>query len=55
MDYAGPKIAAYLYIASPYLRQIANGNAGLALALESMEPKRSFRCHSLNIGLIYKQ
>ena len=42
-------------IASPFSRQIAIGNADPATALESMGAKRYFRCHFLNIALIYKQ
>ena len=35
--------------------QIAIGNAGPILALESMGAKQTFHCHSVNIGLMYKQ
>ena len=42
-------------IVSPFTRQIALGNAGPASALQYMGVKRSFRCHPLNIGLMYKQ
>ena len=44
-----------LCIASPFSRQKAIGNAGTASALGSMGAKPNFRCHSLNIGLLYKQ
>ena len=47
-DHAGPEIPVHLSIASPFSRQIAIGNAGPILALESMGPKRSFRCHFFN-------
>ena len=53
-DYAGLEISVISCIASSFSRQIANVNAGPVLALESMGAKRSFRCHSLNIGLMYK-
>ena len=52
-DYAGLEISVNSRIASPFSRQIAIGNAGPILALESMAAKRSFRCCSLNIGLMY--
>ena len=55
MEYAGLEISVNSRIASSFSRQIANVNAGPVLALESMAPKRSFRCHSLNICLMYKQ
>ena len=56
-DYAGLKISVNSRIASPFSRQIANGNAGptSGSALESMGPKPTFRCHFLNIAPIYKQ
>ena len=54
-EYAGLKISVNSHIASPFSRQIANGNAGPSSALESMGAKRSFRCHLLNIGPSYKQ
>ena len=42
-------------IALLFSPQIAIGNAGPILALESMGAKQTFRCHSVNIGLMYKQ
>ena len=54
-EYAGLEISVISRIAPPFWRQIAIGNAGPSLALESMGAKRYFRCHSLNIALIYKQ
>ena len=42
-------------IALLFSRQIAIGNAGPILALESIGAKQTFRCHSVNIGLMYKQ
>ena len=54
-DHAGPEISVHLSIASPFSRQIAIGNAGPILTLDSMGPKPTFRCHFLNIALIYKQ
>ena len=54
-DHAGLEIPVNSRIASPFSRQIANGNAGPSSALESMGAKRSFRCHLLNIGPSYKQ
>ena len=42
-------------IRSLFSRQIAIGNAGPILALESMGAKQTFRCDSVNIGLMYKQ
>ena len=54
-DHAGPEIPVHLIIAWPFSRQIANGNAGPSLALDSMGPKLSVRCHLLNIAPIYKQ
>ena len=41
-------------IALLFSRQIAIGNAGPILALESMGAKQTFRCHSVNIGLMKK-
>ena len=35
--------------------EIAIVNGGPATTLESMGAKPSFRCHSLNIGQMYKQ
>ena len=55
MKYAGLGILVDLCIASPFSRQIAIGNAGPNSALEAMGGKSIFRCHRLNIGLIYKQ
>ena len=55
MDHAGPEISVNSRIASPFSRQIANGNAGPTKALDSMGPKRTFRCHFLDIGPSYKQ
>ena len=43
------------HASSLFSRQIAIGNAGPILALESMGAKQTFRCHSVNIGLMYKQ
>ena len=54
-DYAGPEITVHFSIAAPFSRQIAIGNAGPTTALQPMGAKRSFRCHLLNIPLIYKQ
>ena len=54
-DYAGLGISVNSRIASPFSRQIANGNAGPILALEPMGAKPTFRCHFLNIGPSYKQ
>ena len=54
-DYAGLEISVTSRIASLFSRQIANVNSGPVLALESMAAKQYFRCHSLNIGLMYKQ
>ena len=54
-DHAGLEISVNLPIASPFSRQIAIGNAGPILALESMGAKPTFRCHILNIALKYKQ
>ena len=54
-DHAGLEIPVDLSIASPFSRQIAIGNAGPSLALESMGPKPTFRWHFLNIGPSYKQ
>ena len=53
-DHAGLEISVNSRIASRISRQIAIGNAGPATALESMGGKRFFRCHFLNIGLMYK-
>ena len=52
-EYAGLKISVNSRIAWPFSRQIAIGNAGPTSALESMGAKQSFRCCSLNIGLMY--
>ena len=54
-EYAGLEISVYSRIASLFSRQIAIGNGGPMLALESMGAKRYFRCHSFNIALKYKQ
>ena len=40
---------------SLFSQQITIGNAGPILALESVGAKQTFRCHSVNIGLMYKQ
>ena len=55
MEYAGLGFPVNLSIASVFSRQIAIGNGGPTSALKSMGAKPSFRCHSLNIGLMYKQ
>ena len=55
MEYAGLEILVDLYIASPFSWHKAIGNAGPALALESMGAKPTFRCHSLKKGLMYIQ
>ena len=54
-EYYKPDFPIDLSIASPFStsRQIAIGNAGPTSALESMGPKPTFGCHSLNIGLKY--
>ena len=44
---AGLEIAVILCIASPFLRQIAIGNAGPSLTLESMGAKQHFRLENL--------
>ena len=54
-EYAGLNISVNSHIAWPFSRQIAIGNAGPSLALESMGGKPTFPCHILNIGAIYKQ
>ena len=54
-EYAGLEFPVNSCIASPFSRQIANVNAGPSSALESMGPKPTFRCHSFNIALMYKQ
>ena len=54
-EYAGLEISDFLCNASPFSRQIANGNAGPTSTLESMGAKPTFRCHFLNIGPSYKQ
>ena len=54
-EYAGLEISINSRIAWPFSRQIAIGNAGPILALESMGANPTFRCHILNIGLSYKQ
>ena len=54
-DHAGLNIPVNSRIASLFSRQIAIGNAGPILALESIGAKQTFRCHSVNIGLMYKQ
>ena len=54
-DHAGPEIPVDMHIASPFLWQIAIGNAGPSSALEPMGAKLTFRCHLLNIASIYKQ
>ena len=55
MDNAGLEMSVHLRITSPFSRQIAIGNAGPILALESMGAKPTFRCHFLNIGPSYMQ
>ena len=55
MEYAGLEFPVNSCIAWQFSRQIAIGNAGPVLALESMGPKRYIRCHSSNIALKYKQ
>ena len=54
-DHAGLEIPVDLCIASPFSQQIAIGNAGPILALDSMGPNPTFHCHFLNIGPSYKQ
>ena len=54
-EYAGLGFFVNLSIASVFSRQIANVTAGPTSALESMGGKRFFRCHFLDIALIYKQ
>ena len=54
-DYAGLEISVNSRIAWPFSRQIAIGNAGPILTLESMGAKQTFRCHFLNISPSYKQ
>ena len=54
-DHAGLKISIHLRIAWPFSPQIAVGNAGPILALESMGAKPTFRRSFLNIGPSYKQ
>ena len=54
-EYAGLEIPVNSRIASLFSRQIAIGNGGPVLALESMGPKQYFRCHSFNITLKYKE
>ena len=53
MDHVGLEISVHSSITWPFSWQIANDNDGPVLALESMGEKRSFRCWSLNIGLMY--
>ena len=50
-DHEGLEISVNSHIAWPFSRQIANGHAGPATALEYMGANQYFRCHSLNIGL----
>ena len=54
-EHAGLEIPVNSRIASPFSRQIAIGNAGPILALESMGAKPTFRYNFFNIGLSYKQ
>ena len=54
-EYAGLDIDVNSRIVSPFSWQIAIGNAGPSLVLESMGAKPTFRCHFLNIGPSYKQ
>ena len=54
-DHAGLEIPVNSRITSLFSRQIAIGNAGPFLASECMGAKQTFRCHSVNIGLMYKQ
>ena len=54
-EYAGLGFPVNSRIASVFSRQIANVTAGPASALESMGARPCFRCHSLNIDLMYKQ
>ena len=54
-DHAGLEIPVNSRIALLFSRQIAIGNAGPILALESMGAKQTFLCHSVNIGLINVQ
>ena len=54
-DHAGLEISVNSRIASPFSQQIAIGNAGPTTALDFMGAKPSFHCHSLNIGMMYKQ
>ena len=44
-----------LRIASPFSLDIVNANASPTSALESIEAKPTFHCHSLNIGVMYTQ
>ena len=46
---------AFMAVTQDCHGEIAIGNAGPVLALESMGAKRYFRCHFLNIGPSYKQ
>ena len=55
MEYAGIEILVNSCIAWSFSRQITIGNAGRNSALESMGAKPTFRCNSVNIGLMYKQ
>ena len=54
-DHVGLEIPVNSRITSLFSWQIAIGNAGPILALESMGAKQTFRCHSVNIGIMYKQ
>ena len=54
-DHAGLEIPVNLRIVTLFSQQIAIGNAGPILALESVVAKQTFCCHSVNIGLMYKQ
>ena len=54
-DHAGLNIPVKSRMASLFSQPIVIGNAGPILALESMGAKQSFCCHSVNIGLMYKQ
>ena len=54
-EYAGLEFPVNLCIAWPFSWQIVNVNAGPTTALDSMGAKHTFRCHSFNIALMYKQ
>ena len=50
-DHAGLEIPVDLCIVSPFSWQIAIGNAGPILALDSMGPNPTFRCIALILVL----